>query len=337
MELKTHISVKNLSIWYGEHQALNNVTIDIPDKKITAIIGPSGCGKTTLLKSFNRLIDLQDGVKVSGQVLVDGEDIYHPKVEVTYLRKKMGLLSQEPQVLPMSIYENVAYGFRIHGIKDKKKLDEVVQHYLKESSLWNEVKDRLHSSASKLSIGQQQRLCLARGLAVEPEVILGDEPTSALDPISAERIEQRFLELKNQYTIVLVTHILRQAKRLADYVIFLYLGNLIEYGPAGDFFKNPKYVKTQAYLDGKFIEEHKIDKELNLKGTIFPNNFVKAKLALEELGTGQVLKLIIDYEPAVSEVPKAMEFDGHKVLEVKRLNLTDWEIIIQKQDSGYSI
>ncbi len=267
MELKAHISVKNLSIWYGGHQALNNITIDIPDKKITAIIGPSGCGKTTLLKSFNRLIDLQDGVKVRGQVLVDGEDIYHPKVEVTHLRKKMGLLSQRPQVLPMSIYENVAYGLRVHGLKDKKKLDEAVQHYLKESSLWEEVKNRLHSSASKLSIGQQQRLCLARGLAVEPEVILGDEPTSALDPLSAERIEQRLLELKNEYTIVLVTHILRQAKRLADYIIFLYLGDLIEHGPAGEVLNNPKYLKTKNYLEGKFIEEPKIDKELNLKNT----------------------------------------------------------------------
>lgn len=259
MESKTHISVKDLSVWYGRHQALNNISIDIPDKKITAIIGPSGCGKTTLLKSFNRLIDLQDGVRVRGELLVDGENIYDPKVEVTHLRKKMGLLFQRPQVLPMSIYENVAYGLRIHGVKDKKKLNEAVEHYLKESSLWNEVKDRLHSPAAKLSIGQQQRLCLARGLAVEPEVILGDEPTSALDPISAERIEQRLLELKNKYTIVLVTHILRQAKRLADYVIFLYLGNLIEYGPAEEVFKNPKYVKTQAYLDGRFIEEHKID------------------------------------------------------------------------------
>ncbi len=337
MELKTHISVKNLSIWYGGHQALNNVTIDIPDKKITAIIGPSGCGKTTLLKSFNRLIDLQDGVKVSGQVLVDGEDIYHPKVEVTYLRKKMGLLSQAPQVLPMSIYENVAYGLRIHGIKDKKKLDEIVQHYLKESSLWEEVRNRLHSSASKLSIGQQQRLCLARGLAVEPEVILGDEPTSALDPISAERIEQRLLELKNQYTIVLVTHILRQARRLADYVIFLYLGNLIEYGPAEEFFENPRYAKTQAYINGRHIGEFKIDKELNLKGTVCPDNFVKAKLALEDLKLGQILKIIVDYEPAVSEVPKAMEYEGHKILEVKKLNRNDWGIVIQKHNGSYTI
>lgn len=330
MEFKTHISVKNLSVTYGQHQALNDITIDIPDKKITAIIGPSGCGKTTLLKSFNRLIDLQEGVKVNGKLLVDGEDIYDQKAEVTHLRKKMGYLSQRPQVLPLSIYENVAYGPRLHGINDRKKLDEIVQHRLKESSLWNEVKDRLHGPASKLSIGQQQRLCLARGLAVEPELILGDEPTSALDPISAERIEQRFLELKNQYTIVLVTHILRQAKRLADYVIFLYLGNLIEHGHAFEFFKNPKDAKTQAYLNGHFIEEYKVDRELNLKGIICPDNFVRAKLALEEMQEKQVLRIVVDYEPAVSEVPKAMEYEDHRVLGVNRLNNTDWEIVIQK-------
>lgn len=332
MDFKTHISVKNLSVDYGQHRALENISIDIPDKKITAIIGPSGCGKTTLLKSFNRLIDLQEGIRVSGQVFVDGEDIYDPQVEVTHLRKKMGLLSQRPKVLPMSIYENVTYGPRIHGIKDKKKLEGIAEHYLKEASLWEEVKNRLPSSAAKLSIGQQQRLCLARGLAVEPEVILGDEPTSALDPISAERIEQRFLQLKDRYTIVLVTHSLRQAKRLADYVVFLYLGNLIEHGPADKFFKNPKHPKTQAYINGHFIEETRIDKELNLKGTICPDNFVKAKLALEDLQAGQILKIIVDYEPAVTEVPKALEYEGHKVLEVKEINQTDWEIIIEKSD-----
>lgn len=337
MAFKTHISVKNLSVWYGAHQALNNISIDIPDKKITAIIGPSGCGKTTLLKSLNRLIDLQERIKVRGEVLVDGEDILNPKTEVTHLRKRMGLLSQKPQVLPLSIYENVAYGARIHGLKDKKKLDGIVQRYLKEASLWEEVKDRLHAPASKLSVGQQQRLCLARGLAVEPEIILGDEPTSSLDPISAERVEQKLLELKNQYTIVLVTHILRQARRLADYVIFLYLGNLIEHGAAEEFFKNPKYSKTQSYINGKFIEEPKINRELNLKGTICPDNFVKAKLALEELEIGQVLKIIVDYEPAVTELPNAMEYEGHKILEVKRLNLTDWEIVIQKHNGSYTI
>jgi len=250
MEFKTHISVQNLSVFYGNEQALRNITVDIPDKKITVIIGPSGCGKTTLLKSFNRLIDSIDGVRVSGKVLVDGENIFDPKVEVTHIRKKMGLLSQKPYPLPMSIYDNVAYGPRIHGIKDKKELNRIVEHYLKESSLWDEVKGRLHQPASKLSVGQQQRLCLARGLAVEPEIILGDEPTSALDPKSSQRIEQRFIELKKDYTIVIVTHILRQAKRLADYVVFLYLGELIEYGPAEEIFENPKREMTKEYIKG---------------------------------------------------------------------------------------
>lgn len=250
MEFKTHISVQNLSVFYGNERALHKITFDIPDKKITAIIGPSGCGKTTLLKSFNRLVDLVEGVRVSGKVLVDGENIFAPKAEVTHIRKKMGLLSQKPYPLPMSIYDNVAYGPRIHGMRNKNKLDEVVKHYLKESSLWNEVKDRLHSPASKLSVGQQQRLCLARGLAVEPEIILGDEPTSALDPKSSQRIEESFLELKNKYTIVIVTHILRQAKRLADYVAFLYLGELIEHGPAREIFENPKEEITKEYIKG---------------------------------------------------------------------------------------
>lgn len=255
MEERGHINVRDLSVWFGKHQVLKNISVDIPERKITAVIGPSGCGKTTFLKSLNRLIDLQDDVRISGSVFVDGENIYAPGVEVTNLRKKMGLLFQKPQVLPMSIYDNVAYGPRIHGIRNRKKLDETVEHYLKEASLWEEVKDRLHSPASKLSVGQQQRLCLARGLAVEPEIILADEPTSALDPISAEKIEKTLLELRNRYTIIIVSHILRQAKRLADYVIFLYLGNIVEHGPAGEFFSNPKEPKTKAYIDGKYIEE----------------------------------------------------------------------------------
>lgn len=250
MAFKTLISVQNLNVFYQNEQALKNITVDIPDKKITTIIGPSGCGKTTLLKSLNRLIDSIDGVRVSGKVLVDGENIFDPKVEVTHIRKKMGLLSQKPYPLPMSIYDNVAYGPRIHGIKDKKKLDRIVEHYLKESSLWGEVKDRLHQPASKLSVGQQQRLCLARGLAVEPKVILGDEPTSSLDPKSSQRIEERFLKLKNEYTIIIVTHILRQAKRLADYVVFLYLGELIEHGLAKEIFENPQEELTKEYIKG---------------------------------------------------------------------------------------
>lgn len=250
MIFKPHIRVENLNVFYDGTHALKNISVDVPDKKITVIIGPSGCGKTTLLKCFNRLIEAQDGVKIYGKVFVDDENIFDPKAEVTHIRKKMGLLSQKPYPLPMSIYDNVAYGLRIHGKKNKKELDEIIEHFLKEASLWEEVKDRLHTPASKLSVGQQQRLCLARGLAVEPEIILGDEPTSALDPQSSKRIEERFLELKNEYTIIIVTHILRQAKRLADYVVFLYLGEMIEHGPAADFFENPQQEKTKEYIRG---------------------------------------------------------------------------------------
>jgi len=250
MELRPHISVRNLTVSYGGEQALKNITVDIPDKMITAIIGPSGCGKTTLLRSFNRLIESTEGIKITGEVLVDGENVFDPKAEITHIRKKMGLLSQRPCPLPMSIYDNVAYGLRIHGVRARKELDRIVEHYLKEATLWDEVKDRLRAPASRLSIGQQQRLCLARGLAVEPEIILADEPTSALDPKSSQRIEEKFQEIKQEYTIVMVTHILRQARRLADYIIFLYLGDLVEYGPADEFFENPKQELTREYIKG---------------------------------------------------------------------------------------
>lgn len=250
MHFESHISVRGLNVYYGDQRVLKDISIDIPDKKITVIIGPSGCGKTTLLKSFNRLIDSTEGVRVTGDVLVDGENIFDPKAEVTHIRRKMGLLSQRPYPLPMSIYDNVAYGMRIHGSRSKSELDAKVEHYLKEASLWEEVSDRLNAPASKLSVGQQQRLCLARGLAVEPEIILGDEPTSALDPASSRRIEERFIELKKRYTTIIVTHILRQAKRLADYVVFLYLGELIEHGPADMIFNSPKEKMTKEYISG---------------------------------------------------------------------------------------
>ncbi|MBN1765983.1 MAG: ATP-binding cassette domain-containing protein [Sedimentisphaerales bacterium] len=250
MEPETHIRVKNLNVYYGKDHVLRDVSINIPDKRVIVIIGPSGCGKTTLLRSFNRLVDTVDGVRVSGEVMVDEENIFDPHVELTHIRKKMGLLSQTPYPLPMSIYDNVAYGPRLHGIKDKKKLNSVVEHYLKIAGLWEEVKDKLHTPATQVSIGQQQRLCLARGLAVEPEIILADEPTSALDPKSSRHIEESFLRLKKDYTIIVVTHILRQARRLADYVIFLYCGELIEHGPARQVFESPREKMTREYIQG---------------------------------------------------------------------------------------
>jgi len=251
MNEKSPISIRNLSVYYGLHPALKDVSVDIPARQITAIIGPSGCGKTTLLKSLNRLVDAVEGVRVEGEVLVDGEDIYGPRVEVTQIRKKMGLLSQKPQVLPMSIYDNVAYGPRIHGLRSRTELDRTVEHYLRVSGLWEEVSGRLHQPASELSVGQQQRLCLARGLAVEPEIILGDEPTSALDPQSSQNVERRLMELKKDYTVVTVTHILRQARRIADYLVFLFLGELVEHGPAAEVFANQRDPRTRAYLTGE--------------------------------------------------------------------------------------
>jgi phosphate transport system ATP-binding protein len=250
MENHPNLKVKNLNVYYGNTHALKNINIDIPEKMITAIIGPSGCGKTTLLKCLNRLLESDDDVKITGQVLINGEDIYDPETEVTHLRKKIGLLSQKPFPLPMSIYDNVAFGPKIHGTKKKKELDKIVEFYLKEARLWDEVQDRLHSPASKLSIGQQQRLCLARGLAVQPEFILGDEPTSALDPQSSINIENKFSELKFKYTIIIVTHILRQARRIADYIIYMHSGEIVEHGPAKDVLENPKHQKTIEYMQG---------------------------------------------------------------------------------------
>jgi len=247
-----HISIQELNVFYESHHVLKNVTVGIPRKKITVVIGPSGCGKTTLLKSMNRLIDLIDGVKVSGKVLVDGVNIFEDGVDITDVRRRMGLIAQKPNPLPMSVYDNVAYGPRIHGAKNGKDLNQTVERCLRAAGLWDEVKGRLKEPASKLSVGQQQRLCLARALIVKPEVLLCDEPTSALDPMSVQHIEKQLLGLKEDYTIVFVTHILRQAKRLADYVIFLYLGELVECGSAETIFSQPRNPRTKAYIEGLF-------------------------------------------------------------------------------------
>lgn len=244
------IRMQDLNVWYDSDHALKNITAEIPARGITAIIGPSGCGKTTLLRSLNRLIEETEGVRVTGRVLLDGADIYGRGVDVTHVRTRVGLLAPKPFPLPMSIYDNVAYGPRIHSRWDHGRLDQVVEQHLREAGLWEEVQDRLRVSASRLSTGQQQRLCLARALAVEPEVLLCDEPTSALDPISAQRVESQLQTLKEETTIVVVTHILRQARRLADHVIFLWMGDLVESGPAAQVFGAPRDDRTRAYLEG---------------------------------------------------------------------------------------
>lgn len=248
----TNLSVSNLNVYIQKNHILKNVNIEIPDKKITCIIGPSGCGKSTFLKTLNRMHDESPEVKISGKVFVDDNNIYGPRVNVIDTRKKMGLLAQRPCPLPMSIFENVAYGPRIHGVKKRKVVNQTVIQYLQYVGLWDEVRDRIRTSATRLSIGQQQRLCLARGLAIEPEYILGDEATSALDPLSTKKIEELFVKLKAKYTVILVTHTLRQARRIADNIIFMYLGKIIESGPTEEFFNNPRKQLTRDYLSGSF-------------------------------------------------------------------------------------
>jgi phosphate transport system ATP-binding protein len=246
------IKVENLNLYIEKKHILKNINIRIPKNKITVILGPSGCGKTTLMKCLNRLTDLYPEMRVSGRITIDNEEILNNRNGIAKIRKRMGLLSQRPYPLPMSIYKNIAFGLKISQRRKKKFLNRRIEHYLKQASLWDEVSDRLKEPASCLSIGQQQRLCLARGLAVDPDIILADEPTSALDPISSQAIEKKFMELKQSYTIVVVTHILRQAVRIADFVIFMYLGEVIEQGPAKELLNNPKEEKTKAYLTGVF-------------------------------------------------------------------------------------
>jgi phosphate transport system ATP-binding protein len=246
------LEIDRLSLWYGSKQALKDISLDIPEKKITAFIGPSGCGKSTLLRCINRLNDLIEGVRVEGDIHFEGGSIYDPRVDINLLRKRIGMVFQKSNPFPKSIYENVAYGPRIQGIKKKRLLDESVEKSLRGAALWDEVKDRLEDSALGLSGGQQQRLCIARAIAVEPEVILLDEPCSALDPIATARIEELMQDLKTQYTQVIVTHNMQQASRVSDYTAFLYLGELIEYGETEKLFINPLKKKTEDYITGRF-------------------------------------------------------------------------------------
>lgn len=246
------ISTRNLDLYYGTNHALKNINLDIKENAVTAFIGPSGCGKSTYLKTLNRMNDLVDCCKITGKVLLDGEDIYGPKVDTTLLRKKVGMVFQQPNPFPMSIYDNIAYGPRIHGIKNKAKLDQIVEESLRGAAIFDEVKDRLKKSALGLSGGQQQRLCIARALAVQPDVLLMDEPTSALDPISTLKVEELMIELRKKYTVVVVTHNMQQATRVSDETVFFLLGEVIEAAPTEQLFNMPKNKKTEDYISGRF-------------------------------------------------------------------------------------
>lgn len=246
------MNVENLNLFYGEHQALFDVGLEVPEHKVVALIGPSGCGKSTFLRTLNRMNDLIDGVRVEGDIKLDGEDIYAPETDLVQLRKRVGMVFQRPNPFPMSIYDNVAYGCRVHGLKDKKKLDEIVEKSLRGAALWDEVKDRLNASAMGMSGGQQQRLCIARVMAVESEVVLMDEPCSALDPISTMKIEELVTEIKKDFTIVMVTHNMQQAARVSDFTAFFLNGKLIEHDKTDVIFTKPHDKKTEDYITGRF-------------------------------------------------------------------------------------
>jgi len=248
----TCISTDNLNLYYGEKQALKNVNLSIPDKKVSAFIGPSGCGKSTLLRCFNRMNDLVDGCRIEGGINIDGSNIYDKNVDVSELRRRVGMVFQKPNPFPKTIYENVAYGLRLQGVKSRRTIDEVVEKSLRGAALWDEVKDRLHESALGMSGGQQQRLVIARAIAIEPEVLLLDEPASALDPISTLKIEELISELKDRYTIVIVTHNMQQAARVSDYTAFMYMGEMIEFGDTDTIFTNPSKKQTEDYITGRY-------------------------------------------------------------------------------------
>ena len=246
------MTVNDLCLWYGQSQALKDVNVNIPEKSVTALIGPSGCGKSTFLKTLDRMNDLVPGVRITGKVCYQGQDIFAPSVDVNHLRKEIGMVFQKPNPFPMSIYDNIAYGPRTHGVRNKVKLDDIVEQSLRGAAIWDEVKDRLKKSALGLSGGQQQRLCIARALAVEPQVLLMDEPTSALDPISTSKIEELAMELKERYTIIIVTHNMQQAARISDQTAFFLLGELVEYGETEHIFAQPRDKRTEDYITGRF-------------------------------------------------------------------------------------
>lgn len=246
------ISIQNLDLFYGDFHALHGISLEIPEKEVTAFIGPSGCGKSTCLKTLNRMNDMVTGCKITGKITIDGEDIYDPRTDVNLLRRRAGMVFQKPNPFPMSVYDNIAYGPRVHGIKSKAQLDQIVEESLQSAALWDEVKDRLKKSALGLSGGQQQRLCIARALAVEPDILLMDEPTSALDPISTQKIEDLLDELRNRYTVIIVTHNMQQAARISDRTAFFLLGDIVEFTETKVMFEHPKDERTERYITGRF-------------------------------------------------------------------------------------
>jgi phosphate transport system ATP-binding protein len=325
-----YIRVEDLNIFAGENNLLRDINLQIPVGQVVCVIGPSGCGKTIFLRCFNRFIDFNEGLRASGRIILDGANILDESVDVIGLRAKAGMILQKPCPLPMSIYDNVAYGPRLHGMKDGPELDATVKESLSQAALWDELKDRLKEPASKLSIGQQQRLSLARVLSVKPKILLCDEPTSALDPVSSSKIEELIMKLRKDYTIIMSTHNIHQAKRLADYVIYLYLGSLIEHGPAKEMFRNPKHERTKAYIKGEYYEEYTVNMELDLRGYGEPSNFLKAKETMEKMELEQVLRIIVDTREALRDMPKGLELDGHKIIHRKKINDNDWEIVVRK-------
>ncbi|MFH0862941.1 MAG: ATP-binding cassette domain-containing protein [Candidatus Altiarchaeota archaeon] len=327
-----YIRIEDLNILQGQKDLLKDINLQIPEKRIICVIGPSGCGKTIFLRCFNRFIDYNEDLKATGRILIDGMDALDPAIDVISLRTTVGMILQTPYPLPMNIYDNVAYGPRLHGIKDKVALDGIVEGSLKQAALWEELKGRLHEPATRLSIGQQQRLSLARVLAVKPRILVCDEPTSALDPVSSKKIEEQLLKLRKNYTIILSTHNIHQAKRLADYVIYLYLGSLIEHGPADEIFNNPKHERTKAYLKGEYYEDYTVDRELDLREYGSPANFLKAKEAIDGLRLEQVLRIVVNTREALRDIPPGLETEGHKIIHRKKLNDVDWEIVVRKME-----
>jgi phosphate transport system ATP-binding protein len=326
------ILVEDLNIFRGDRNLLKDVNLQMPGGRIICVIGPSGCGKTIFLRCFNRFIDFDEGLKASGKILIDHMNTLDPNLDVIKLRTTVGMILQKPYPLPMSIYDNVAYGPRLHGVKDKKTLDKLVEDSLKQAALWEEMKSRLNEPAARLSIGQQQRLSLARVLAVKPKILVCDEPTSALDPVSSRKIEEQLLKLRKHYTIIMSTHNIHQAKRLADYVVYLYLGSLIEHGPADELFHNPKNEMTRAYIHGEYYEEYKVDAEIDLREYGPPSNYLKAKEAIDKLRLEQVLRIVVNTREAIKDIPAGLETEGHKIIHRKKLNEADWEIVVRKME-----